>query len=118
LLLDAKQALTDQFKALANEILEEKSNRFTEQNQTHLGALLDPLKSRINELQAKIEDAYIKEGKDRTALGEQVRQLMELNPHLSGGAKNLTRALRCRHQQFPSAVFSIWTSLVHGRTCA
>jgi DNA recombination protein RmuC len=94
LLLDAKQALTDQFKALANEILEDKSKRFTEQNQTNLGALLDPLKVRINEFQAKIEDSYIKEGKDRTALGEQVRQLMELNQHLSEDAKNLTRALR------------------------
>ena len=94
LLLDARQALTDQFKALANEILEEKSKRFTEQNQSNLGALLDPLKSRINEFQAKIEDTYIKEGKDRTALGEQVRQLMDLNQHLSEDAKNLTRALR------------------------
>jgi DNA recombination protein RmuC len=94
LLLGAKQALTDQFKALANEILEEKSKRFTEQNQSNLGTLLDPLKSRINEFQAKIEDTYIKEGKERTALGEQVRQLMELNQHMSEDAKNLTRALR------------------------
>jgi DNA recombination protein RmuC len=94
LLLDAKQALTDQFKSLANDILEEKSKRFTEQNQTNLGALLDPLKLRIAEFQAKIEDTYVKEGKDRTALGEQVRQLMELNQHLSEDAKNLTRALR------------------------
>jgi DNA recombination protein RmuC len=94
LLLDAKQALTDQFKSLANDILEEKSKRFTEQNQTNLGALLDPLKLKITEFQAKIEDTYIKEGKDRTALGEQVRQLMDLNQHLSEDAKNLTRALR------------------------
>jgi DNA recombination protein RmuC len=94
LLLDAKQSLTDQFKALANEILEEKSKRFTEQNRTNLGALLDPLKTRLSEFQAKIEDTYVKEGRDRVALGEQVRQLMELNQHLSEDAKNLTRALR------------------------
>jgi DNA recombination protein RmuC len=94
LLLDAKQALTDQFKALANEILEEKSKRFTEQNQTNLGALLDPLRLKITEFQTKIEDNYVKEGRDRSALGEQVRQLMELNQHLSEDAKNLTRALR------------------------
>jgi DNA recombination protein RmuC len=94
LLLDAKAALTDQFKALANEILEEKSKRFTEQNQTNLGALLDPLKLKITEFQTKIEDTYVKEGKDRTALGEQVRQLMDLNQHLSEDAKNLTRAIR------------------------
>jgi DNA recombination protein RmuC len=94
LLLDAKTALTDQFKALANEILEEKSKRFTEQNQSNLGALLDPLKLKITEFKTKIEDNYVKEGRDRTALGEQVRQLMELNQHLSEDAKNLTRALR------------------------
>jgi DNA recombination protein RmuC len=94
LLLDAKLVLTDQFKALANEILEEKSKRFTEQNQSNLGALLDPLRLKISEFQTKIEDNYVKEGRDRTALGEQVRQLMELNQHLSEDAKNLTRALR------------------------
>jgi DNA recombination protein RmuC len=94
LLVDAKQALSDQFKALANEILEEKSKRFTEQNQSNLGALLDPLKLKITEFQTKIEDNYVKEGRDRSALGEQVRQLMELNQHLSEDAKNLTRALR------------------------
>jgi DNA recombination protein RmuC len=94
LLLDAKQSLTDQFKTLANEILEEKSKRFTEQNQSNLGALLDPLKLRINEFQSKIEDSYIKEGKDRAALGQQVRQLMELNQHLSEDAKSLTSALK------------------------
>jgi DNA recombination protein RmuC len=94
LLADAKQSLSDQFKNLANEILEDKSKRFTEQNQTNLGALLDPLKLRISEFQSKIEDTYVKEGKERTALGEQVRQLMELNQQLSDDAKNLTRALR------------------------
>ena len=31
-----------QFKALANELLEEKSKRFTEQNQVNLGQLLGP----------------------------------------------------------------------------
>jgi DNA recombination protein RmuC len=92
--MDAKLALTDQFKALANDILEEKSKRFTEQNQTNLGALLDPLKLRINEFQTKIEDNYVQEGKDRSALGEQVRQLMTLNQTLSEDAQNLTRALK------------------------
>lgn len=94
LLLQAKEALTDQFKNLANEILEEKSKRFSEQNQTSLGLLLDPLKLKITEFQSKVDDVYVKEGKDRTALAEQVRQLMDLNQVLSEDAKNLTRALK------------------------
>jgi DNA recombination protein RmuC len=94
LLLDAKAALTDQFKSLANDILEEKSKRFTEQNQTNLGALLDPLKLKITEFQTKIEDTYVKEGNERSALGVELKHLKDLNQQLSEDAKNLTRALR------------------------
>jgi DNA recombination protein RmuC len=94
LLLDAKVALTDQFKSLANDILEEKSKRFTEQNQTNLGALLDPLKLKITEFQTKIEDTYVKEGNERSALGVELKHLKDLNQQLSEDAKNLTRALR------------------------
>jgi DNA recombination protein RmuC len=37
---EAKEALTSQFKNLANEILEDKSKRFTEQNVANLDALV------------------------------------------------------------------------------
>jgi len=94
LLLEAKQALGAQFNSLANDILEEKSRRFTEQNQTNLGLLLDPLRAKITEFQKKVEEAYVQEGRDRTALSEQVRQLLELNQMLSEDAKNLTSALK------------------------
>lgn len=94
LLEDARQQLSEQFKNLANDILEEKSRRFTEQNQNELGALLEPLKLRLTEFQRKVEEAYVTEGKDRTALAEQVRQLMALNQTLSREARQLTEALK------------------------
>ena len=91
---DAKQALTDQFRNLAHEILEEKGKRFDEQSQARLGSLLDPLRQKLSDFQAKVEDVYVKEGKDRSALAEQVRQLMGLNQALSEDAKALTSALK------------------------
>ncbi|MDD3433456.1 MAG: DNA recombination protein RmuC [Tepidiphilus sp.] len=94
LLEDARQQLSEQFKNLANDILEEKSRRFTEQNQNELGALLEPLKLRLAEFQRKVEEAYVTEGKDRSALAEQVRQLMALNQTLSQEARQLTQALK------------------------
>lgn len=94
LLLDAKEALTNQFKSLAADILEEKSKRFTEQNQTNLGQLLDPLRTQLTEFKGKVEAVYHQEGKDRMALAEQVRQLAALNQTLSQDAKNLTLALK------------------------
>ena len=94
LLSQAKEALTLQFKTLAQDILEEKSKKFSDDNQQRLSQILDPLKSKITEFQAKVEDVYIKEGKDRSALAEQVKQLVTLNQNLTEEAKNLTSALK------------------------
>ncbi len=96
---EAKQALTNQFKSLANDILEEKGKRFAEQNQASLGTLLDPLKVRLTEFQTKVDSVYVNETKDRTALAEQVKQLMGLNQSLGQDAKNLTAALKGSNKQ-------------------
>jgi DNA recombination protein RmuC len=94
LLNEAKTELTNQFKSLANDILEEKSKRFTEQNQVNIEQVLNPLKIKLQEFQSKVEDVYVQEGKDRSALAEQVKQLMTLNKQLSEDAHNLTTALK------------------------
>jgi DNA recombination protein RmuC len=88
------EQLTNRFKSLASEILEDKSIRFTAQNQTNLSQLLDPLKIKITEFQKKVEEVYVKEGNDRSGLAEQVKQLMALNNQLSKDAHNLTSALK------------------------
>jgi DNA recombination protein RmuC len=94
LLKNAEEQLSDRFKSLASEILEDKSKRFTEQNQTNLNQLLGPLKIKITEFQDKVQEVYVQEGKDRSALAEQVKQLMALNNQLSEDAHDLTRALK------------------------
>ena len=93
-LMDAKEALSAQFESLATAILEDKSKRFAEQSQANLGLLLDPLRTKITEFQRRVEEAYVQEGKDRTTLSEQLRQLLELNQMLSEDAKNLSSALK------------------------
>lgn len=94
LLESARQAMADQFKALAADILEDKSRRFTEQNQTQLGQLLDPLRERLSEFQQQVAQAYRTEGQERSALAQQVSQLMALNQSLSAEARGLAEALR------------------------
>ena len=44
MLNEARQEMSNQFKLLAGEILEEKSKRFTEQNRENIGQLLLPLR--------------------------------------------------------------------------
>lgn len=94
ILKQAEEQLSHRFKALANEILEDKTKRFTEQNQTNLNQLLEPLKVKIAEFQGEVQKVYVQEGKDRSALAQQVKQLMELNNQLSKDAHNLTSALK------------------------
>jgi DNA recombination protein RmuC len=91
---DTEKQLSNQFKILAGEILEEKSRKFTDQNKINLDQLLEPLKIKISEFQGKVQEVYIQEGKDRSALSEQVKQLMVLNNQLSDDAHNLTQALK------------------------
>ncbi len=90
----ARGEFSNHFKALANEILEEKSKRFTEQNQASLQQLLDPLQTRLKEFQGKVEEVYVHEGRQRSELAGQVKQLMDLNQQLSRDATDLTRALK------------------------
>lgn len=91
---DAREQLSNQFEILANRILEDKSKKFTDQNQTNINQLLNPLKTQLTEFKTKIEEVYINEGKDRSALAEQVKQLIQLNNTLSKDAHNLTLALK------------------------
>lgn len=94
LLDEAREQLSNQFKALASEILDEKSKKFTEQNQVNLSQLLNPLQEKIKTFQAKVEEVYVNEGKDRSALVEQVKILTQLNNTLSQDTQNLTLALK------------------------
>ena len=90
---DTQKQLSNQFKILAGEILEEKSKKFTDQNEINLKQVLEPLKVKLSEFQGQVQEVYSQEGKDRSALSEQVKQLMALNNQLSGDAHNLTQAL-------------------------
>ncbi len=94
LLDDARDRMSHEFRSLANDVLEEKSRRFAEQNQTSLGQLLDPLKTRLKDFQEKVDAVYVQESKDRSALAQQVSTLLEMNHKLAEEARELTQALK------------------------
>jgi DNA recombination protein RmuC len=83
-----------EFKNLANEILEDKSKRFTEKNKENLEAILKPLDDNIRQFKQTVSDAYDKESKERFSLGNEVKKLAELNQLMSEEARNLTKALK------------------------
>ena len=93
LLNEARTSLTDQFKSLANDILEEKSKRFSEQNQASLIQLLNPLHERMQGFSQLVQNTYEKESKQRTTLETELKNLQLLNAQLHNDAKALTDAL-------------------------
>ncbi len=91
---DLQIRFSTEFKNLANEILEEKSRKFTEQNKINLNDILKPLGERIKDFEKKVEEVYVKESQQRFSLKEEVKRLAELNQQISKEANNLTKALK------------------------
>jgi DNA recombination protein RmuC len=82
---------TKEFENLANKILEEKSNKFTEQNKENMKSILSPLQEKIHLLK-KVEDTH-KESIDYH-VRQQILGLREMNVQMSKETINLTRALK------------------------
>jgi len=91
---EAKEALTSQFKNLANEILDDKSKRFTEQNAASLDALLKPLQTKLTEFKEQVSNSYGNEARERFALKSEIERLANLNLRMSDETRSLTQALK------------------------
>ena len=83
-----------EFENIANKILDEKTNKFTEQNKTNLDIILNPLKERIKDFEAKVEKTYKAESDERIQLKTEIKSLVELNNKISQEANNLASALK------------------------
>lgn len=91
---EAKSVLSDQFKNLANEILEEKSRRFAEQNQQNLDTLLKPLQEKLTDFRKQVDETYQSEARERFALKQEVEKLAGLNLRMTDETRALTNALK------------------------
>lgn len=83
-----------EFENLANKILDEKSQKFTDQNKMNLDVILNPLKERIKEFELKIDTSYKAEAAERNSLKGEIKNLVELNKQISEEANNLAKALK------------------------
>ena len=83
-----------EFEQIASKILEEKTEKFTNMNRDNLITILKPLGENIDSFRKKVEEVYVTEAKERFSLGQEVKNLRELNDRLSTEATNLTNALR------------------------
>ena len=83
-----------EFKNLADQIFEEKSKKFTDQNKTSLEAMLKPLGEKISDFEKKVERNNQASLEWNSALREQIAGLRDLNLQITREAENLTKALK------------------------
>ncbi|TWO31871.1 DNA recombination protein RmuC [Seonamhaeicola sediminis] len=91
---ERQEQLRKDFELLANKILEEKSNKFTEQNKENIKNILNPLQEKIQGFEKKVEASQKESISMHSALKEQLLGLKDLNQQMTKEATNLTRALK------------------------
>ena len=89
-----QEKFTKEFENLANKILDEKSSKFTEQNQKNIKQILSPLQEKIQLFEKKVEDTQKENITIHSALKEQLLNLQNQNLKITQEAKNLTKALK------------------------
>ncbi|HWV22514.1 MAG TPA: DNA recombination protein RmuC [Devosia sp.] len=89
--LEARQQMTDEFKAIAGDVLKSHGETFSRQNREQVDTLLKPLQDKITEFHKNLVE-------DRSAMGERIRALAESNLQITTEAQNLTRALKGNSQ--------------------
>lgn len=94
LLIASEQRLSVQFENLANRIFENSGRRVDEQNRQSLGGLLGPLREQLENLRRQVNETFSQESRERHTLTHEIRQLQQLNAHMTEETVNLTRALK------------------------
>lgn len=91
---ELQQTFAVEFENLANKILEEKSVKFTEQNQKNIKNILVPLQERIQLFEQKVDLTHKESIRQNATLKEQLLNLQNQNLRITQEAENLTRALK------------------------
>ncbi len=89
-----QEKFTKEFENLANKILEEKSNKFTEQNKENMKNILSPLQEKIQLFEKRVDDTHKESIDYHAALRQQIIGLSEMNAQMSKETLNLTKALK------------------------
>ncbi len=89
-----QQKFAIEFKNIANEILEDKSRRFTETNKTNIGEILNPLQEKIKEFERKVDDTHKASIVTSAELRNELKMLHDLNKTMTKETENLTKALK------------------------
>ncbi|WP_462168264.1 DNA recombination protein RmuC [Pseudoalteromonas lipolytica] len=91
---DSKEQLKKEFENLANQILEEKSQRFKTLNQESIEQLLKPVQGELKGFRDKMELIHVEDLKQRAALKTELLHLQAKSQAITEQADRLSTALQ------------------------
>ncbi|MGD1981896.1 MAG: hypothetical protein PVJ94_03870, partial [Flavobacteriales bacterium] len=77
-----KEVMANEFKVLAEKVLEEKSKQFKTTNSEELDKLLAPFKQKLVDFEATVKENHKEELKNTSALMENIKALKNMNDQL------------------------------------
>lgn len=89
-----QKTMVDQFKIMAQEVLDANGKKITEQNQSNIFDILKPLNEKIFEFQKQVQETHKDTIERHSALREQIENLQRTGLQMTRDAENLTRALK------------------------
>ncbi|WP_304343544.1 DNA recombination protein RmuC [Chryseobacterium koreense] len=93
-IIKLQEAAKNEFKNLANEILDEKTRKFTETNKENLDLLLKPLGENLESFKKRVNEVYEQDTRERSSLNTVIKMMMEQTNKISQEANNLATALK------------------------
>jgi DNA recombination protein RmuC len=99
LLESSSEEMRLQFKALSQEIFDEKTQILTRQNSETLGHLLKPYQEQLQTFRDRIETVFLEESRDHSSLKQELLNLRIVNDRLNEEALRLSRAISGDNKQ-------------------
>lgn len=94
----SREEMTAQFRAMAEQVLEEKGRKVNEAGEQRLNQVLEPFNRQLMEFRKQVEQSHHFRLQDSAQLKTQLQQLTQLNQQISQDALNLTNALKGQSQ--------------------
>lgn len=83
-----------EFENISTRLLDAATGKLTNSSQTQLKEILNPLKERLGDFEARMTDAFRKDAEDTTSLKAQIEATMNMSKSLGEKADGLAKALR------------------------
>lgn len=91
---EQKRALSDQFRLLANEILEAKTRTLQDNSKASLNRIIQPFQQSMENFKKEVQDIHHRETVQQSELRNELKTLKELNHQITKEAHDLSTALR------------------------